>query len=91
VEHLEVVRVNTEESSETRPYRNGLIRLNTPLYQPHRLPSRYRRQSWTERALIAVLMLGLLISLAVALFCAGVVVYVGMRAAEVLLGLLGGR
>ena len=49
-------------------------------------PEPARSQTWTDRALIAVLMLGLGASAGVVLFAGGFVFWTGMRAAESLIG-----
>lgn len=49
-------------------------------------PERYRRQTWTDRALVAVLMLVLGVAVSTVLFAGGFVFWMGMRAAESLMG-----
>jgi hypothetical protein len=81
---LEALRLNIEE--ETRPHRNGRISPQALRLEPYRLPTRYRRETWTERALMALLMLGLGVSVSVVLFAGGFLFWLGMRAAESLIG-----
>lgn len=80
--------MNIEE--ETHRNYNGRISsqaIRLESYVPHRLPSRYRRQSWTDRALVPLLMLGLGVTGGTVLFCGGFLFYIGMKTAERILGL----
>jgi chromate transport protein ChrA len=83
--------VSAEEVEEIPVHRNGrisvqAIRTGHVVSTWQLQQSRYRRQTWTDRALVAVLMLGLGVSVSVVLFAGGFVFWMGMRAAEQLLG-----
>jgi chromate transport protein ChrA len=85
--------MSAEEVEEIPVHRNGrisvqAIRTGHVVSTWQLQQSRYRRQTWTDRALVAVLMLGLGVSVSVVLFAGGFLFWLGMRAAESLIGRL---
>jgi hypothetical protein len=84
--------MSAEEVEEIPVHRNGrisvqAIRTGHVVSTWQLQQSRYRRQTWTDRALVAVLMLGLGVSVSVVLVAGGFVFYLGMKTAERIMGL----
>lgn len=84
--------MSAEEVEEIPVHRNGrisvqAIRTGHVVSTWQLQQSRYRRQTWTDRALVAVLMLGLGVSVSVVLFAGGFLMFIGWKTAERIIGL----